>query len=318
MWSVINFNRLRHRLTLWCQYPDCEHPVSPIGVQGPGEYVFRRQKQWFLKIAPYALLVARVLRTVTPLAGVHVRETLHEALFRNALLSLERMEAVTAEMLELDPNELMNASRIGYPGTDNEFAAVRQYHELLRTLDPGRNWGGLKRVETPSGDFVWLCPQHYRVYEPDLPDLGARRAGQFDVFLSHNSKDKQAVIEIGDALKQHGLRVWLDIWELKPGDEWQESLEGIIETARSVLVLIGRDGIGPWELPEMRACISEFVRRRMPVISVLLPGVEREPKLPGLLRQFSWADLRRGVDAEGLWRLEWGITGNKPEKVLPE
>jgi hypothetical protein len=117
-------------------------------------------------------------------------------------------------------------------------------------------------------------------------------------------------------LTKRGLRVWLDIWELKPGDVWQEALEGVIQSARSVLVLIGRDGFGPWELPEMRACIAEFVGRRLPVIPVLLPGVKTEPSLPLFLQQFSWVDLRRGLSSDGLLRLEWGITGNKPKELV--
>ncbi len=36
--------------------------------------------------------------------------------------------------------------------------------------------------------------------------------GKFDVFLSHNSKDKAAVEKIAKQLKAVGLRPWLDKW----------------------------------------------------------------------------------------------------------
>jgi hypothetical protein len=128
-----------------------------------------------MKIAPYTLLVARVLRTVAPLASANVKETLGEAYFRDAVLNLERMEAVTAEMLNLDVNELMNSAGSTNQLTRGEFSAMREYQELLRSVDPERKWGGLKRVEIPSGDSLWLCSKHYYVYEPGLPELGARR-----------------------------------------------------------------------------------------------------------------------------------------------
>lgn len=48
---------------------------------------------------------------------------------------------------------------------------------------------------------------------------------QFDVFLCHNSEDKPAVIEIAQQLRQNGLKPWPDIWELRPGVDWQETLE---------------------------------------------------------------------------------------------
>lgn len=74
----------------------------------------------------------------------------------------------------------------------------------------------------------------------------------FDVFLSHNSKGKLAVRELAEALRARGLRVWLDEWELVPGRPWQAALEEIIETTRSSAVLVGKDGIGPWQDAEMR------------------------------------------------------------------
>ena len=136
--------------------------------------------------------------------------------------------------------------------------------------------------------------------------------GSFDVFLSHNSKDKPTVRQLAQALQKRGLQVWLDEEQLVPGRPWQEALEEIIQTTRTAAVLVGKDGLGPWEIPEMRACLSEFVNRRLPVIPVLLPGAPTKPELPLFLRAFTWVDLRGGLTDDGLDRLQWGITGSKP------
>jgi hypothetical protein len=37
------------------------------------------------------------------------------------------------------------------------------------------------------------------------------------------------------------------------------------------------DGFGPWEMPEMRGCLSQFIERRLPVIPVLLPSAPNKP-----------------------------------------
>jgi hypothetical protein len=134
----------------------------------------------------------------------------------------------------------------------------------------------------------------------------------FDVFLSHNSKDKPAIRQLGEALRGRGFAVWLDEWELVPGRPWQLALEEIIRTTKSAVVAVGADGLGPWEEPETRACLSEFVDRRLPVIPVLLPGAPTQPELPLFLKAFTWVDLRGGVDEAGLDRVQWGITGQKP------
>ncbi len=39
----------------------------------------------------------------------------------------------------------------------------------------------------------------------------------FDVFLSYNSSDRPTVTRLGEKLRDRGLKVWLDVWELPPG-----------------------------------------------------------------------------------------------------
>ena len=95
-------------------------------------------------------------------------------------------------------------------------------------------------------------------------------------------------------LKKRGLKVWFDEWELVPGRLWQEAIEEIIQTTTTAAVLVGKDGMGPWEIPEMRACLSEFTNRKLPVIPVLLPGASEEIELPLFLKLFTWVDLRKG------------------------
>jgi len=136
----------------------------------------------------------------------------------------------------------------------------------------------------------------------------------FDVFLSHHSKDDTIARELAEALRTRGLDVWLDDWELPPGRPWQERIEEAIRTARTAAVVFGPDGFGPWEVAEMRACLDQAVRRSMPVIPVLLPGVVKAPALPPFLEGFTWVDLRSGLDEPGLDRLEWGVTGVKPAR----
>lgn len=140
-------------------------------------------------------------------------------------------------------------------------------------------------------------------------------SGSFDVFLSHNSQDKPIVRKLAQALKSFGLRVWLDEEQLVPGQPWQEALETIIKTTHASAVLIGVDGLGPWENPEMRACLSELVDRKLPVIPVLLPNASAKPELPLFLKAFTWVDLRDGLTDQGLEKLVWGITGIKPEQT---
>ena len=51
---------------------------------------------------------------------------------------------------------------------------------------------------------------------------GKIETGDYDVFLCHNSRDKEQVVAIGERLKERGILPWLDIWEIQPGRRWQQ------------------------------------------------------------------------------------------------
>jgi hypothetical protein len=52
-----------------------------------------------------------------------------------------------------------------------EGAALRSFKVLLTQLDPARTFAGLTRVLSPSGEYLWVCPRHRRLYDPGLPVL---------------------------------------------------------------------------------------------------------------------------------------------------
>jgi len=77
---------------------------------------------------------------------------------------------------------------------------------------------------------------------------------KFDVFLSHSSRDKAVVRGLAERLRGDGLRVWLDEWEIRPGDSIPAKIEAGLEHSR------GRCRCGtatrargrPWRRPVLR------------------------------------------------------------------
>lgn len=120
----------------------------------------------------------------------------------------------------------------------------------------------------------------------------------FDVFLSHNSRDKDTVERIAERLRGSGLTPWLVRWALVPGGAWQEELGSGIESSSARAVFIGPADLGDWELQEVALAVDRAAKERgFRVFAVLLPGV-KEPfdpnRLPHFLRARTWVDFRRG------------------------
>jgi len=136
----------------------------------------------------------------------------------------------------------------------------------------------------------------------------------FDVFLSHNSQDKPSVRRLKERLEERGLTVWFDEDELRPGIPWQRLLEEGIRASKSVLVLVGGDGLGPWEIEEMEAALQLAVRNKLVVVPVLLPSAPGKVDLPMFLGNRTWVDLRPRITSQKLDRLVWGITGQRPAR----
>ncbi|MBS0155509.1 MAG: SUMF1/EgtB/PvdO family nonheme iron enzyme [Nitrospira sp.] len=137
----------------------------------------------------------------------------------------------------------------------------------------------------------------------------------FDVFLSYHGRDQEPVGRIARALREQGLKPFLDRWSLVPGRPWPQALEEALASCQAVAVCIGPGEMGPWQQRELHQAIKRQVAGErcgqiFPVIPVLLPGAE--PPL-GFLSQNTWVDLRSRVDEPVLLnRLVNAIHGKPP------
>jgi len=55
--------------------------------------------------------------------------------------------------------------------TAAEGEALRAPRVIIFEHDRTRRFGGLRRIQDPSGDFLWVCPHHRVEYDPGLPTL---------------------------------------------------------------------------------------------------------------------------------------------------
>lgn len=78
----------------------------------------------------------------------------------------------------------------------------------------------------------------------------------FDVFLSYNTLDHVAVERIAHALKERGMTVFLDRWELVPGRSWPDALATHLSKCSSAIVILGPYGMDPWQQREHHEALA--------------------------------------------------------------
>lgn len=135
----------------------------------------------------------------------------------------------------------------------------------------------------------------------------------FDVFLAHHSEDKPLIRKIYHQLKARGLNPWLDEEEIPPGTSFQDELQQAIGQVKTAAICIGTNDLGRWQALELKAFITQCVKRNIPVIPVLLPSVAAVPDSLLFLSEFHAVSFQNGIEDErALLQMEWGITRKKP------
>ena len=136
------------------------------------------------------------------------------------------------------------------------------------------------------------------------------------VFLSHASEDKQRfVIPFATSLRMKGVDVWLDKWEILPGDSLVDKLfeEGLKE-AEAVLIVISAVSVTkPWVRQELNTAIVNRITRQTKVIPIVLDKAE----VPEALRSLVWEPIPDLNDyGDQLDRIVAAIFGHRDKPAL--
>ena len=160
----LKFYQRHYRLVLWCEQPGELHPWPPAA------YSLDQPKGWLVRISPYATLIFKTLQLAIPHLS-SVTDILTKAQLKNAQNWFDQMETLLAAIphdpIE-DESELISIERVSQL-SEAQGQALRGIRAVLFEHDHARAFGDLRRVQAPSGDFLWVCARHYSYYDPGLP-----------------------------------------------------------------------------------------------------------------------------------------------------
>lgn len=99
---------------------------------------------------------------------------------------------------------------------------------------------------------------------------------RYDLFISYSSKDKVFVHKLANDLKQRGLNIWLDSWEMLPGDRLRDRINEAINKSNFILVVLTPNSINSsWVQVELdSAMIRELEKKQVVVIPILFGDIK--------------------------------------------
>lgn len=134
----------------------------------------------------------------------------------------------------------------------------------------------------------------------------------YDVFLSHNAQDKPRVRRLAERLKQAGLRVWFDEWNIRSGDIIALKVDEGLEQSRVLLLCISPNALASgWVALERSTAIHrDPANEGRRFIPLLLADCD----LPDTLRRYKYVDWRKQTDA-GIEELVIACRGREGSKT---
>ena len=115
------------------------------------------------------------------------------------------------------------------------------------------------------------------------------------IFVSHAHEDQDAAHQITTALAKAGLDPWLDVQELRSGDELLRTIAKVLAEAEYfAIVLTQRTLTKPWVLTEMRMTLTREIEHGHPKVLVLRLD---DCEVPLELRHKVYLDFRGRFDA---------------------
>jgi len=128
----------------------------------------------------------------------------------------------------------------------------------------------------------------------------ARKSAHPDLFLSHSSRDKVFVRCLAEDLTFCMIDVWLDEWELGPGDSLHDKIGTALERSRFIGIVLGDNfSDSRWAREELKQALS---RERRSDRTTVLPLLAGSGEIPPFLEDKVYIDFRAEYHA-GLVRL---------------
>jgi hypothetical protein len=115
------------------------------------------------------------------------------------------------------------------------------------------------------------------------------------VFISHSSKDHDFVLQLAKKMRNDGIEVWLDDWELEVGDSIVEKIQEGLEKSSFLIVILSEYSINSdWVMRELNSTFMRQLNKDHVTILPVLLEIDFE-EVPPLLRDIYSVKFERNL-----------------------
>src|SRR5260370_16222361 len=139
---------------------------------------------------------------------------------------------------------------------------------------------------------------------------------KYDLLVNYSRADLEVVQVLALELSDAGVHVWLDHWELVPGQDWSQFQEQAMQQSRAVGICIGPRKTGRLEESGLSPVLS-LRQRTLPcvIIPILLPN-SSPTNIPSELAGEVYVDFHEGIKShQGISKL---IAAIRREEALSQ
>ena len=78
------------------------------------------------------------------------------------------------------------------------------------------------------------------------------------ISYAHEPESRAVARTLAMRLRRDGVPVWLDEWELQPGEEWQSKVKAVLEESKTILAIVSKSSLeSEWLQSELKDALAQ-------------------------------------------------------------
>jgi len=155
----------------------------------------------------------------------------------------------------------------------------------------------VKRIAFKNTKLSIKLPGIEVSFDPEKPDEIGNIVNSYisdpQVFVAYAHKDKDKARELAEELKEHGLRVWFDEFNIKPGDSIRSKIDEGLSTSGYLVALLSKSSIeSNWTQKEFKMALERENLGKWPKV---IPVLIEETELPEYIKDKMYLDIREDL-----------------------